>query len=100
MITFTCNQGPLGEFLGVQTVEIDGTAYTPEEVAAIVRACVSGGRVTFSVRAAQMACRAVEEGCVCGARTYAGHLYCPKHQMRFERHGDPVLKLQQKERQT
>jgi hypothetical protein len=72
-------------------VEIDGRVYTPEELAAIVAAQVSDGAANFSVRGAQTACRAVEEGAVCGLRTYAGRPYCKKHNMRFKRHGDPAI---------
>jgi hypothetical protein len=43
------------------------------------------------VRAAQYGCRAIDKGVVCGERTYAGHDYCPKHQQRYLRHGDPTL---------
>lgn len=44
-----------------------------------------------SVRAAQNGCSALEHGVVCGARTYADHAYCPKHQQRFIRTGSPLL---------
>jgi hypothetical protein len=27
----------------------------------------------------------------CGARAWKDHLYCPKHQLRWMRHGDPLI---------
>lgn len=38
MIRFYLNVGPLGEFNGIAALEIDGQRYTPEEIAAIIRA--------------------------------------------------------------
>lgn len=79
--------------VSVLALEIDDVHYTREEVERIVAAHSSGVGSEISVSPAQMACRAVEEGTVCGRRTYRGRRYCPKHWQRFMRHGDPVLKL-------
>jgi hypothetical protein len=38
----------------------------------------------------QNGCEARIEGHACGERVYAGHRYCPKHQQRFIRTGDPT----------
>jgi hypothetical protein len=40
---------------------------------------------------AQKGCTASKEGACCGERTYAGHRFCPKHQQRYRRTGDPTL---------
>mgnify|MGYP001576706814 CR=1 FL=1 len=75
----------------IYAVECDGVLFGVEEVAAIVRTHSLDDAPNLSVRGAQMACQAVEEGIVCGLRTYAGRPYCKKHEMRFKRHGDPAI---------
>lgn len=63
------------------------------DAADYITRAISGKGDNKSVRPAQNGCRARENGVACGLRTYAGHLYCPKHQQRFVRHGDPCLKV-------
>lgn len=93
MIRFICNVGDVGEFLGVQHIEIDGRSYTPDEVAQIVRAHSSDGASTVSVRGAHKELEAFCEVSDCGEKRTGLSRYCKKHEMRYRRHGDPTVVL-------
>ena len=77
--------------VAVYAVAIDGQCYTPEEIAAIVVAYQSDQGANQFCTPAQNGCGALEDGRLCGERTYVGRPYCPKHWQRYRRTGDPTL---------
>lgn len=74
-------------------VEVNGVAYTPDELEQIITAHQSGETPIVCVRCAHRVLGVFCEVPDCGKQRTGDSPYCKKHDMRFKRHGDPLISL-------
>lgn len=93
IIRWLLKEGPMGEFQGIAALEIDGVRYEREAVEQIIAAYHAARAPNVSVRPAHRVSRVFCKVPGCGEKRTGKSRYCKKHDMRFKRHGNPLVVL-------